>query len=161
MRVKSLNRDNGESGRVEHSAGSASGHVGSASHTTSSFKRGDVQSTRRSLLAKDSDVSLLSPGGAPGVANKPVVLTGGAVGSVAFENNGVVDIRVNLVAAVEDTTLVRVPSRSINTNAQRTVLNGVEDGSVLVGRELLEAFEVGDRAGGSIVEHASVVVTLV
>jgi len=56
------------------------------------------------VIAVKSDISSFAIGSGPRVADEPILLA--VFLSVTYQNNSVVDVRINLVAAVENTTIV-------------------------------------------------------
>jgi len=110
--------------------------------------RSDVSTALGILVigTSNADVTLLTPRGRPGVTNEPVLLA--ILLAVTHQDDSVVDVRVLLVATIEDTTLVGGPGGSIDGDGDRTNLgDGVHQGSVVVDRQLNIAVDGGLRRG--------------
>ena len=58
------------------------------------------------------DVTMFTPGGRPGVADEPILLS--IFFTVTNQHDSVVNVRVHLVAAVEDTAVISTPVAGIN-----------------------------------------------
>eukprot|EP00128_Syssomonas_multiformis_P016500 Colp12_sorted_trinity150504_noHs@2814 len=108
--------------------------------------------------AVETDVALLTPGGRPGVADEPVALA--ILLAIANQNNSVVKVRGSLVAAVEDTRLIRVPCTGIDGNGDGTNGgNGLHKSDVIVAGKLNIAGDGGGSLG--VVDSALILSTVV
>ncbi len=94
----------------------------------------------------ESDVTLLTPGGVPGVLDLPVVEAGGLVVAPAGDEHGVVGSGTAL-GGVKDTTSVVLPGALVGLNGDREGLGcegGLHLGDVIGGNEAV----LGDLDGG-------------
>ena len=93
--------------------------------------------------AEDADVSRLSPGGSPGVADNPVELV--TLRAVSDHLDSVVDFDTTALRG-EDTALVQLPGRSRCRDGDGSdVCDRVHDRSVVVGLKLDEPLHARDR----------------
>jgi len=108
--------------------------------------RGLVSNAALVLVADHADVTSLTPRGAPGVLDLPVVLAG--VSAVANDEDSVVEVLA--ASAREDTTLVHLESSliSLDGDGDWSEVNGSSEG-VLVGGDVLVALEVGVGGGSA------------
>lgn len=74
------------------------------------------------VLALDAKVTVLSPLGGPRVTDQPV-RSKLLISSVTYQKDGVVDVRVGLVASIKDTRFVLEPGGSVNTDGNRSLKN--------------------------------------
>ena len=144
---------------IVNSAGSADGDIGGLTLTGSAVLGLGVGATDGvgvgevvGVDTEEANVAGLRPGGLPGVADEPVVETGGLVSAVANEGHGVVDIeRLSVEVTDEDAGLITLPRRSSDRDADGAGLrDGIEEGEVVVRWELGVGLDVGDAASDAV-----------
>ena len=95
--------------------------------------RSDVTATVGLLVITtvNANVTCLTPGSGPGVADEPVLLS--IVLAIAYKHDGVINVRVHLVASVEDAAVIGVPVAGINRYGNwSNSCNSVNELSVVV-----------------------------
>merc|ERR1712240_172410 len=149
--------------RVVRDDGAGAAHLNrlnSTVNTTAAVKRRGVDRALWGGLSAQSDVAVLTPGGAPRVLDQPEVSLRG-VSSVANKGDGVIDHHVRVVVtAIEDSATVGAPVRGGHRGRKRTLGGEVvhEGGGVVVG----ESFEAhGHHSGvrGGRVKLAHIIVS--
>lgn len=86
----------------------------SETNTTVTVKRGEISLASRSSFSLDSDVTIFTKSGTPGVSDNPIV-TFLFISTVTNQNDSVVNINIiRTITSVENTRFVIVEVRSIN-----------------------------------------------
>jgi len=116
----------------------------------------DSTDTSGVLDSSDSDVTLLTPRGSPGVSDD-VVVTDGLIGSPSDGSDGVIEVGSTL-SGVDDTTGVVVEDFlvSLDGNGDDTLLNGTLEASSRVLRNVSVVLDLNVTGGLSGIADASV-----
>merc|ERR1712228_163093 len=106
--------------------------IARTSNTSCSIHRARISSTLSSALSLKPDVSILSPARAPAVSDNPVVSLS-SISAITNKLDSVVQSNIRVkVTSIIDSTTVRSPSTSIDSNSKRSILSQVSHDSILV-----------------------------
>mmetsp|Transcript_39769 Transcript_39769/g.106053 ORF Transcript_39769/g.106053 Transcript_39769/m.106053 type:complete len:232 (+) Transcript_39769:383-1078(+) len=109
-----------------------------------------IRATRLGVVAAQADVAIFAPATAPAVSHKPIL--GTVLLAEPRQLHRVVDVRVGLVAAVEDAAVVAEPAPRIDAHRDGAdVGNGIRQGICVVEGQRLVACDAHLRV---IVAHA-------
>lgn len=90
------------------------------------------------IATVDANIASLTPGGRPRVADEPVFLS--VFFAVTNQDDSVINVGVNLVAAVEDAAVISVPVVGINRDGNRSKGgNSIQQFEVVVFGKLYES----------------------
>jgi len=131
----------------QNAAGSANGDIGRSIFAANSVGWLQINTTLHIRSSCDSDETVFTPERVPRISDDPIVAIL-RISSITDELNGVVNVRIGLVASVEDTGLVVAPGGGVDAYGDGADGGDrFEEGCINIGRENRVVDDFGLKRG--------------